>query len=156
MRENLFSGFPTRSHTNRTVQPQKMVRALKFQIKKVEGLCHQCNENKGTDQLRSYCAADLRLCFRICKKPVFSGRGRSSFAISKDLGEPAYIYIILLLSESLLFPNIQHGSTADLCLCFCMCKKQVSHEAAHIIYEPRHEKTNVLHMRKQRCRSASW
>ena len=32
-------------------------------------------ENKGADQLRSYCAADLRLCLRICKKPVFSQRG---------------------------------------------------------------------------------
>ena len=30
-----------------------------------------CSENKGADQLRSYCAADLRLCFRICKKPGF-------------------------------------------------------------------------------------
>ena len=26
------SGFPTRSHTNRAVQPQKMARGLKFQI----------------------------------------------------------------------------------------------------------------------------
>ena len=34
-----------------------------------------CRENKGTDQLRSYREADLRLCFRICKKPVFSWRG---------------------------------------------------------------------------------
>ena len=25
------------------------------------------SENKGADQLCSYCAADLRLCFRICK-----------------------------------------------------------------------------------------
>ena len=33
------------------------------------------SENKGADQLRSYCAADLCLCFRICKKPVFSQRG---------------------------------------------------------------------------------
>ena len=24
-----------------------------------------------------------------------------------------------------------------------------------VIYEPRHEKTNIKHMRKQRCRSAS-
>ena len=30
---------------------------------------------KGADQLRSYCAADLPLCFRISKKPVFSQRG---------------------------------------------------------------------------------
>ena len=34
-----------------------------------------CSENKGADQLRSYREADLRLCFRICKKPVFSQRG---------------------------------------------------------------------------------
>ena len=34
-----------------------------------------CSENKGADQLRGYCEADLRLCFRICKKPVFSWRG---------------------------------------------------------------------------------
>ena len=31
-------GFPTRSHTNRPVQPQKVARGLKFQIYKVEGL----------------------------------------------------------------------------------------------------------------------
>ena len=30
-----------------------------------------CGENKGADQLRG----DLRLCFRICKNPVFSRRG---------------------------------------------------------------------------------
>ena len=31
-----------------------------------------CSENKGADQLRGYREADLRLCFRICKEPVFS------------------------------------------------------------------------------------
>ena len=30
-----------------------------------------CSENKGADQLRGYREADLRLCFRICKNPVF-------------------------------------------------------------------------------------
>ena len=34
-----------------------------------------CSENKGADQLRGYREADLRLCFRICKKPVFSRSG---------------------------------------------------------------------------------
>ena len=34
-----------------------------------------CSENKGADQLRGYREADLRLCFRICKKLVFSRRG---------------------------------------------------------------------------------
>ena len=33
------------------------------------------SENKGADQLRGYRKADLRLCFRMCKKPVFSRRG---------------------------------------------------------------------------------
>ena len=42
---------------------------------------YPCSENKGADQLRGYREADLRLCFRICKKPVFSRRGsyRSGF-----------------------------------------------------------------------------
>ena len=34
-----------------------------------------CSENKGADQLRGYREADPRLCFRICKKLVFSRRG---------------------------------------------------------------------------------
>ena len=34
-----------------------------------------CSENKGADQLRGYREADLRLCFHICKKLVFSRRG---------------------------------------------------------------------------------
>ena len=33
------------------------------------------SENKDADQLRGYREADLRLCFCICKKPVFSRRG---------------------------------------------------------------------------------
>ena len=33
----------------------------------MEGLYYPYSENKGTDQLCSECAADLRLCFRICK-----------------------------------------------------------------------------------------
>ena len=38
-----------------------------------------CSENKGADQLRGYREADLRLCFRICKKLVFSRRGSNFF-----------------------------------------------------------------------------
>ena len=29
------------------------------------------SENKSADQLRSYCEADLRLCFRLCRLLVF-------------------------------------------------------------------------------------
>ena len=66
------SGFPTRSDTNQAVQLQKMDIGLNFRIYEVEGLYYPCSENKGADQLRGYREADLRLCFRICKKPVFS------------------------------------------------------------------------------------
>ena len=33
----------------------------------MEKLYYPCSENKGADQLRSYCEADLRLWFRMCK-----------------------------------------------------------------------------------------
>ena len=68
----MSSGFPTMSHTNRSVQQQKIAKSLKFRISEVDGLCYLCGENKGADQLRGYRAADLRLCFRICKKQVSS------------------------------------------------------------------------------------
>ena len=68
----MSSGFPTRSNTNRAVLPQKMARGLKFRIYVEEGMYYPYMENKGADQLGGYCEADLRLCFRICKKPVSS------------------------------------------------------------------------------------
>ena len=52
-----------------------MARGLKFRIYEVEGVYYPCSEIKGADQLRGYREADLRLCFRICKKPIFSQRG---------------------------------------------------------------------------------
>ena len=64
-----------------------MARGLKFRIKVGEGLYHPCSENKGADQLRSYCAAALRLCFRICKNPVFSWRGSNKFWSRKNSTE---------------------------------------------------------------------
>ena len=52
-----------------------MARCLNFRIKEVEGLYYPYSENKDADQLRGYREADLRLCFCICKKPVFSQQG---------------------------------------------------------------------------------
>ena len=49
-----------------------MARGLYFRIKEVEVLYFPRSENKGADQLRGYREADLRLCFRICKKIWFS------------------------------------------------------------------------------------
>ena len=57
--------FPNRSNTNQAVQAQQMARCWKFLIQNVQELYNPCSENKGTDQLRSYCEADLRLCFRM-------------------------------------------------------------------------------------------
>ena len=63
--KNLSSGLSTRSDTNQTAQPQKMVRGLKFWIKEVWELYYLCSENKGADQLRGHCAADLCLMMRL-------------------------------------------------------------------------------------------
>ena len=57
---------------------------------------YPCSENKGADQLRGYREADLRLCFRICKEPVFSRRGSyikdirilHDFVVGIDLSVP--------------------------------------------------------------------
>ena len=59
--ENLSSGFPTRSDTNRVVQRQKMARGLELRIYEAEGLHYLCSENKGADQLRSYLICALFL-----------------------------------------------------------------------------------------------
>ena len=67
--------FPNRTDTNRPVQAQKRDRSLKFWIYKVEELYYLCSENKGADQLRSYCEADLRLCCRLCRLLVFQCGG---------------------------------------------------------------------------------
>ena len=88
LRKPVF-GYPTRSDTNRALQPHKMARGLKFRIYEVEGLYYPCSENKDADQLCGYREADLRLCFRICKNPVFSRRGSimfTYFAYSFQMG----------------------------------------------------------------------
>ena len=53
--------FLNRSDTNRAVQAQKMARGWKFIL-----------------DLRSYCEADLCLCFCICRLLVFSCRGSNN------------------------------------------------------------------------------
>ena len=52
----MFSGFPSRSNRKWVVQPQKMVRGLKFHIKEAEGLYYVAK------------TADLCLRFHICNK----------------------------------------------------------------------------------------
>ena len=64
----LSSELSTKSNTRRQ---QKMARGLKFRIKRVNGYYYLCSEKETVDQLHSYRAADLRLCFRICEKQLF-------------------------------------------------------------------------------------
>ena len=47
---------------------------------------YPCSENKGADQLHIYCEADLRLCFRIDRNPVFSRRGSFIYYYGHDVG----------------------------------------------------------------------
>ena len=73
-RENLSSGFTTRSDTNPAVPPQKVSYRLEISDLESTGIVPSmyCSENKGTDQLRNYCTADLRLCVCIYAKIQFS------------------------------------------------------------------------------------
>ena len=63
---------------NRPVQSQERARSLKFRILEKGELYYPISENKDVYQLRSYCEADLRLCFRIGKNPGFFSRCGSS------------------------------------------------------------------------------
>ena len=95
--------LPDRSDTNRAVQSQKTARGWKFWIQKLEALYYPCSENKGADQLRSYCEADLRLCFRLCRLLIFPCGG-SNINVRKVLGmtdgiqEITDIFFIILLA----------------------------------------------------------
>ena len=59
------------SDTNQAVQSQKQARSLKFRMKVGDELYYPSSESKGADQLSSYCEADLRLCFHLCRLLVF-------------------------------------------------------------------------------------
>ena len=67
-----LQGFRTCPAQTGLCSYRKWRRSLIFRIEEEEELYYPCSENKGKNQLRSYCEADLRLCFRIGKNPVFS------------------------------------------------------------------------------------
>ena len=54
------------------VQSEKKNRSMKFWIEVEKELFYACSENKGTDQLCSYCTADVGLCFLHYAKVWFS------------------------------------------------------------------------------------
>ena len=54
---------------------------------------YPCSENKGADQLCSYCEADLRLCFRLCRLLVSMGRLKWHFlCIFQLLNDTKYLW----------------------------------------------------------------
>ena len=85
---------------------------------------YPCSENKGADQLRGYREADLRLCFRIGKNPVFSRCGsfianaQSKCIFSTQVVDKKYIFLhikyvyVCILTCVLLhlhfFPTLYH------------------------------------------------
>ena len=54
---------------------RRWLQASNFGFRKQRDCTIRVAKTKGADQLRGYREADLRLCFRICKNPVFSERG---------------------------------------------------------------------------------
>ena len=85
-----------------------------------EGL-YLCSENKGADQLRSYCAADncaadLWLCFCICKKQVSHGLAKILTKNPPQLGYSLIFYSVFELSNMctviiLIFRTDSSGQT---------------------------------------------
>ena len=71
---------PPRGKPNNVVSEQVRHKHRRW-LEKVEELYYACSENKGADQLRSYCEADLRLCFRLCRLLVFPCGGCISYEL---------------------------------------------------------------------------
>ena len=117
MQENMSLEFPTRSDTRRAVQPQKMARGLKIQIQE-EGLYYLCGENKGTDQLRIYCAADLRLCF-----PYAKGRFLMTRLLFLKMCRSVFLVLLVGNPEDIIF--LRQSSSEN---CLLDHKYYMSHE----------------------------
>ena len=79
-------------------------------------------ENKGADQLCSYCTADLRLCFHICRLLVFSCEGSIYISVN------SYGHVWMQLS----FHSISHITLF-----------QERHQASRK-YEPQRDKNRIF------------
>ena len=51
--------------------------------------------NNGADQLRGYCAADMRLCLRIYRKPGFHDAAHIIIVLFSYIFSPISFYVLL-------------------------------------------------------------
>ena len=65
-------GFPTRNDKTGLYDSRRWLEVITFEFRKQRKCSIFVEKNKGAGQLRSYSTADLRPCFRIYKKQVFS------------------------------------------------------------------------------------
>ena len=72
---------------------------------------YPCSENKGADQLRGYREADLCLCFRIGKYPVFSRCGSYTLSTgSNRLCLLLLVFVTFLLLFVVVVPHTLNGT----------------------------------------------
>ena len=121
---NPVFGVSDQVDINRCVQSQKRARSLKFRIYVEEELYYPSSENKGADQLRGYREADLRLCFRLGKNPVFSRCGSTAghhVSVSPVWHIPFLINIFNALecSQFYFYPVTHHDVYTRISLCVC-------------------------------------
>ena len=110
---------------------------------------YPCSENKGADQLRGYREADLRLCFRIGKNPVFSRCGSISYNISSHMFFSSRITCL-----SNVYPLIPHFYIAKLgyavvYLFFLFLLQNIDCGYSSELPQPRVRKTRVLNHKTQ-------
>ena len=118
------------------------------------------SENKGADQLRSYCEADLRLCFRLCRllvahtMPLQSLRPSSKFSIfffKKYLAASIMSPRIVRLCSILLFKvasavNSRDDDGLDGQLLQCSCASVLK---AHLpVFSAYYRKCRFTHERR--------
>ena len=89
-----------------------MAGGLKFRVLIEKGLYYPCSENKGADQLRSYCAADLRLCFCVFvfayAKSWFS-HNEAHFGSVNSILTYLYFGLIVMFTYSVLCTDFYTG-----------------------------------------------
>ena len=127
--------------------PQRLmlftVRQTRYQTAQRDGQQHGlatvssrylCSENNSADQLHGYRAADLHLCFCICKSRFSHEEAQTAHKNGQQHGL-ATVSSRYLCSENNSADQLHGYRAADLHLCFCICKSRFSHEEAQTAHK---------------------